>query len=158
MKILKSGNMLLKRKCIDVCFEVDDLPFILVAMKQVFSEYPRSQGLSANQLGILKRVAIMRNKGREFFIINPQIKATIGGHRMSVESCLSTDKYEDRHDYYKVKRPRWIVVSYYDENQKQHIRLISSSFTRAFCHEIDHMDGKLITDEGRFYHRCKIVS
>lgn len=149
---------MLRKRCLEVYFGVDDLESTLSVMKQVFTEYPKAQGLSANQIGVLKRIAIMRYKGKEFFVINPKIELTVGGYRTSVESCVSTDKSQSKYDYYKVKRPRWIIVTYYDENGKRYRKLINSKRTRVFCHEIDHMDGRLITDEGRLYYRCKIAS
>ena len=45
-----------------------------------------------------------------------------------------------------VKRPMKVTVKFQDRNGKWNIRSAQGFTARAFCHEIDHLDGHLYTE------------
>jgi peptide deformylase len=73
-------------------------------------------------------------------LINPVITA-MSGSQIGNEGCLSVpDRYEE------VERPMTVTVRAQDRNGNN-IEITAEGFkARAFCHEIDHLDGTLYID------------
>ena len=98
-------------------------------------------GLAAVQVGILRRVVIVEvEKGKIIELINPEIIAS-EGQQNEVEGCLSIP---DRWGI--TDRPMKVTVKALDREGKEFKVTGSGLAARAFCHEIDHLDGKLFTD------------
>lgn len=100
--------------------------------------------IAANQLGIDFRAFIFRlDTLTDVFIVNPNItKAT--GEATRTENCLSLPGIARL-----VTRPKKIVVHGYNEKWEPVKYTLHGLSARIVCHEIDHLDGKLITDIGR---------
>ncbi|MGB4704509.1 MAG: peptide deformylase [Candidatus Saccharicenans sp.] len=102
-------------------------------------------GLAAPQVNESLRlitVDLSVGKKREdlFIMINPEI-LEFEGEQVSEEGCLSVPGI-----YEKVVRPRKILVQGYDLDGRE-IRLEAEDLlARVFCHEIDHLEGKLFID------------
>ena len=128
----------------------DDVKEIEAVKDFLLSEHATAQGISAIQVGIAKRFAIIKLGKKPFVIINPVVESTVGV-QVSNESCLSTDKSSAARDYYKLKRPLRGVISYYDMNGIKYEIKANKHDIRVYCHEIDHMNGILITDSGKYY-------
>lgn len=128
----------------------NDIKEIETVKDFLLSEHNTAQGISAIQVGIAKRFAIIKLGKKPFVIINPVVESTIG-LQDSKESCLSTDKSSAARDYYKLKRPLRGVILYYDMNGIKHEIKANKHDIRVYCHEIDHMNGILITDKGKYY-------
>lgn len=128
----------------------DDIKEIEAVKDFLLTEYSTAQGISAIQVGIAKRFAIIKLGKKPFVIINPSVESIIGVQE-SKESCLSTDKSSVTRDYYKLKRPLRGIISYYDMNGVRHEINANKHDIRVYCHEIDHMNGILITDSGKYY-------
>lgn len=128
----------------------DDIKEIEAVKDFLLTEYSTAQGISAIQVGIAKRFAIIKLGKKPFVIINPSVESIIGAQE-SKESCLSTDKSSVTRDYYKLKRPLRGIISYYDMNGVKHEINANKHDIRVYCHEIDHMNGILITDSGKYY-------
>lgn len=99
-------------------------------------------GLAAPQIGILKRVVVIDvyDGEGERILINPEI-IDRRGEQFEVEGCLSLPGLSGR-----VKRPEWVKVRYQDLKGKWHESEGDDLLCRAFCHELDHLDGILFTD------------
>lgn len=103
-------------------------------------------GLSANQIGVKKRVFVAEvpsGEGRPKFyaIINPKIVKRFKEEIELEEGCLSVP---GRHGI--VERPERIVLEGYTIQGKK-IKIKAWGFlARVFQHEVDHLDGKLFTD------------
>lgn len=98
-------------------------------------------GLAAVQVGVLRRIAIVETEDGEIIeLINPQIIAK-AGHQEEAEGCLSIPG-----KWGITRRPRAVTVR--AMNRQGEIFEVSGKdlLARAFCHEIDHLDGKLFTD------------
>lgn len=98
-------------------------------------------GLAAPQIGILKRVVVIDLGGEEdeepIIIINPEITAQSGNEK-DYEGCLSYLGYEG-----EVFRPTNVTVTGINIKGKPVTYEAEGLLARAFCHEIDHLDGIL---------------
>jgi len=101
-------------------------------------------GLSAVQIGILKRAIIIKARpGRvTLFIANPVIVKE-RGTQLGVEGCVSLPDVQ-----LMVERPQLITVKGIDQRFIPVKYKLSWHEARIACHEIDHLDGVLITDKG----------
>lgn len=98
-------------------------------------------GLAAPQVGILLRVAVLDIGTGLIKLINPRI-AEMEGEQQEEEGCLSIPGFLG-----VVKRPFRVTVKAYDEHGKEFEMKGAGLLARAFCHEIDHLDGILIIDK-----------
>lgn len=98
-------------------------------------------GLAAVQVGILSRVVVIDDGTGLLKLINPVIvEAT--GEQQELEACLSIPGI-----YGRVKRPERVVVHALNEHG-QPVKLEGLGLlARAFCHEIDHLDGILFIEK-----------
>ena len=100
-------------------------------------------GLSAVQVGVLKRAFIILDENEEIIeFINPEIIESSGSCPILEEGCLSVPRY-----YGKVKRPNVVVVKAYDRNGNQFTKQFVGFSAKAVCHENDHLDGILFIDK-----------
>ena len=99
-------------------------------------------GLSAVQVGVLKRVFVIDagNGIKEF--VNPVINKCAGTNKIKQEGCLSVP---DKYGY--VERPEHVWVTYQDRFGASHEDKLSGYEAKAFCHENDHLDGILFIDK-----------
>lgn len=103
-------------------------------------------GLAAPQVGILRRVVVI-DVGDEnglIELINPEIIAQEGEQEGS-EGCLSAP---GRRGY--VKRPNKVTVRAQDRKGKFFEITGEGLLARAFCHELDHLDGVLYSDKEEY--------
>ena len=98
-------------------------------------------GLAAPQIGILKRVAIVRYEDKEFEVVNPTILET-EGTSVDDEGCLSV---KDQRGL--VNRPDYIKVEFFDRHGNKQTVQANGYFARVFFHEIDHLDGNVFIDK-----------
>ena len=98
-------------------------------------------GLASPQVGVLRRVVVIEcEPGNVLELINPVIVERKGSQH-ELEGCLSVpgrQGYTDRPMYVKVEalNRRGEMMTYEGEGL----------LARAFCHEIDHLDGILYID------------
>ena len=99
-------------------------------------------GLSAVQVGVLKRVVVIDiedGKGARVFI-NPKITQTKGEHEVE-EGCLSFPN-----QYAKVVRPKELTVEALDRDGKKFTLKAKDLLAQAIAHEVDHLEGVVFTD------------
>lgn len=96
-------------------------------------------GLAAVQVGMLKRVVVIDIGDGPIELVNPEITMREGEQRES-EGCLSLPG-----KYGVTVRPMKVQVKAQDRNGKWHVFTGEGLKARAFCHEIDHLDGILFT-------------
>ena len=98
-------------------------------------------GLAAVQVGVLRRVVVIEvEEGKPMVLINPKIVA-YAGEQEETEGCLSLPG-----KWGKTRRPRHVTVRALDLDGVEREYTGSDLLARAFCHEIDHLNGKLYTD------------
>ncbi len=112
-------------------------------------------GLAAPQIGVAKRIMVTDTSSGEkkdhlFTIVNPQIVQT-DGEQYEEEGCLSIPGFSAT-----VVRPKKVVLSGVDLNGKEVVIEGADLLARAFCHEMDHLDGKFFLDHLSFIKRDMI--
>jgi len=105
-------------------------------------------GLAAPQIGVLKRVFVMAEllAGGRFKVhvcINPEIRDRRGSMRLR-EGCLSFAEDE----YVEVERAAEVELVYADHTGRQRSRRFQGIMAVCAQHELDHLDGKLMSDHG----------
>ena len=97
-------------------------------------------GLAAPQVGILKRIVVIDVGEGPIVLINPEILET-SREQTGDEGCLSVPGMAGQ-----VTRPNYVKVKALDVNMEEQILEGEGLLARAFCHEIDHLDGKMYTE------------
>ena len=139
-EIVKIGDSILRQRSREIEAFDERLHALLDDMAQTLDK-ENGLGIAAVQVGILKRAAIIKSGGVTYEIINPVIIKTEGAVCDS-EGCLSVPN--ERGD---VERPKAVTVRAYDRYGKLKEHTAGGYTARAFCHEIDHMDGVLFIDK-----------
>lgn len=99
-------------------------------------------GLAAPQVGILKRIVVVDVTGEDpILLINPVIMET-SGEQTGNEGCLSVPGRTG-----VVTRPNYVKVKAYNENMEPFEIEGTELLARAFCHEIEHLDGHLYVEK-----------
>ncbi|NCD10044.1 MAG: peptide deformylase [Negativicutes bacterium] len=98
-------------------------------------------GLAAPQVGISKRVITIDIGSGLISLINPEIMEQ-KGDQTDIEGCLSIPGIVG-----EVIRPNWVRVRGLNEKGEQVELEGTGLLARAFCHEIDHLDGILFIDK-----------
>jgi peptide deformylase len=102
-------------------------------------------GLAAPQIGVPLRVIVIdlsvgEDKGQLITLVNPEFVEKEGEQRHE-EGCLSVPGYAG-----SPVRPARVTVRGLDLDGKEKIYDATELLARAFCHEIDHIDGLLFVD------------
>ena len=105
-------------------------------------------GLAAPQIGVNRRVAIVdltvgEDPSAVVVLVNPVVLST-SGEQKEEEGCLSVPDVAER-----VVRPARVVVRAGDAEGRVRELEGSGLLARAFCHEIDHLNGLLFVDRLR---------
>jgi peptide deformylase len=99
-------------------------------------------GLAAPQIGIGKRLAVIdvtvgKNPEAKIVLANPELTHAEGEQREE-EGCLSVPGFRGN-----VARPQYVTVQAQDATGKTFEMSSEGLLARAFCHEMDHLDGVL---------------
>lgn len=98
-------------------------------------------GLAAPQVGVLRRAIVVDIGDGLIELLNPEI-VEAEGEQTDTEGCLSVEDYVG-----DVTRPNYIKVKAQDRYGKD-VEIEAEGFlARAFCHEIDHLDGILFVEK-----------
>ena len=139
LKILKVGDPTLRK----VCRPVDAItPRILTLLDDMIDTMRAADGvgLAAPQVGVLRRIVVIETEEGLFELINPKIIA-YSGEQESEEGCLSVPGR-----WGVTKRPMHVTVRAMNRKGETVDITGSGLLAKAFCHEIDHLDGKLYID------------
>lgn len=124
------------------CHEVEDfsgLDILLKSMKELMYNL-RGEGLAAPQIGDSRRVVVANAGDGLYEFINPIITSS-RGYQVSFESCLSV-----LHRPALCLRSKEVTVAYQDRYSNHHERTYGGFEAVLMQHEIDHLDGRLMTD------------
>lgn len=97
-------------------------------------------GLAAPQVGILKRIVVIDVGEGPIVLINPEIIEQTGV-QTGEEGCLSLPGKAGI-----VTRPHYVKVRALNEDMEEMELEGEGLLARAFCHEIDHLDGKMYVE------------
>lgn len=98
-------------------------------------------GLAAVQVGILRRVVLVDVGDGLLELINPEITERSEEIQEETEGCLSIPG-----EFGITRRPKWVIVKAQNREGKWVLYKGEDLKARCFCHELDHLDGILYTD------------
>jgi peptide deformylase len=109
-------------------------------------------GLAAPQVGVGKRIMVTdpsagEKRNQLITIINPEI-AESEGEQLEDEGCLSIPGFSA-----VVLRPKKVILKGIDLNGKEITVEGKDLLARAFCHEMDHLNGVFFLDHLSFLKR-----
>lgn len=139
--IVKVPDPILNKKCRVVDKFDERLWTLLDDMKETVKS-ENGAGLAAPQVAVLKRVCVVDTEEDGYFeLVNPVITSQSGSQE-GAEGCLSVPK-----KYGTVVRPMKVSVSAQDRFGNEVKYKVKGFTARAFCHEIDHLDGIIYTSK-----------
>ena len=138
--IVKLGDPILNKKSRKIEKFDDKLASLIDDMLETMYA-SNGVGLAAVQVGILKRVVVIDIGEGPMELVNPEITMEEGEQQES-EGCLSLPG-----KYGITSRPKKVQVKAQDRNGKWQVFTGEDLKARAFCHEIDHLDGILFVDK-----------
>lgn len=140
LKIVKVGDPTLRKVCRPVDAVTPRINTLLDDMIETMREAD-GVGLAAPQVGVLRRVVVIETPDEGLIeLINPKIIA-YSGEQEGDEGCLSIPGR-----WGVTKRPMHVTVRAINREGKAFDITGSGLLAKAFCHEIDHLDGKLYID------------
>jgi peptide deformylase len=137
--IVKEGEDILNKKCRPVEKFDEKLFQLLEDMKETMYA-ANGVGLAAPQIGVLRRVCVIDIGDGPIEMINPVITKTSGVQESS-EGCLSSPGKCG-----VTRRPKKVTVEFLDRNGNKQTMKGEDLLAKAFCHEIDHLDGILFAN------------
>lgn len=151
LKIVTVPNDILKRKARPVTDFGESFQRLVDNMVETVREAP-GVGLAAPQINELQRLIIVEYGSEEdeeipaklYAMVNPEVTRTSKELVIGMEGCLSIPGLTG-----EVERPYSITVK--GQNRfGQNMKLKPKGWlARIFLHEIDHLNGKLFTDDDR---------
>ncbi len=144
LNIVKVGDDVLRKKCREVEEITPRIITLLDDMKQTLID-AGGVGLAAPQVGVLRRIFIIDKSVKDgehdiVEFINPKIVET-KGHQEEAEGCLSVPG-----QYGITSRPMVVTVEATDRHGNKFTYTGKELYARCLCHENDHLDGVLYTD------------
>lgn len=140
LQIRKYGDPVLRK----VCRPVEEINSRVLTLLDDMKETMRDAdgcGLAAPQVGILRRIVVIETEESGLIeLINPKIIAR-AGEQKEYEGCLSLPGKSGI-----TTRPMHVTVRATNRHGEQFDISGSGLLARAFCHELDHLDGKLYID------------
>jgi peptide deformylase len=150
-KILKLGAPELEKVCEPVtAFDAALERLVEDMFETMYSA--RGVGLAAPQIGVDQRLVVMdvsggSEDGRQIVLANPEIIAQEGVQREE-EGCLSIPDFTA-----VVERPAKVTVKAQGVDGRPFEMTGEGLLARAFCHEIDHINGILYLDHLSVFRR-----
>ena len=140
LNIVKEGDSVLRGKCRPVTEITPRIITLLDDMIETLHD-ANGAGLAAPQVGVRRRIALVEvEDGKLYELINPEIIER-KGQQEEIEGCLSLPG-----KWGVTRRPMEVTVRAMNRNGEEYTVSGKGLAARAFCHEIDHLDGILYTD------------
>jgi peptide deformylase len=142
--IVKYGHEMLHRPSQPVAAVDDEIRRLIDDMMETMYAAP-GIGLAAPQIAVPLRVIVIDLSVGEvpkqvIQLVNPEFVQRTGEQRHE-EGCLSVPGYGG-----SPVRPERVVVKGLDRDGQERLYEGTELLARAFCHEIDHIDGLLFVD------------
>lgn len=139
-EIRTMGDEVLTKACKEVKMMTPRMAILIEDMLDTMYE-AQGVGLAAPQVGVLRRIVVIDVGEGPIILINPEILET-SGEQTGDEGCLSVPGKAGC-----VTRPNYVKVKALNENMKEVVYEGEGLLARAFCHEIDHLDGHLYVEK-----------
>ena len=138
--IRQLGDEVLTKKCREVKEVTPRISQLIDDMLETMYD-ANGVGLAAPQVGILKRLAVIDIGDGPVVLINPRVLES-RGESFEDEGCLSLPGKAG-----KVRRPEYVKIEAWDETMTKYEMEAEDLLARAFCHEIDHLDGHMYVEK-----------
>ena len=138
-KIREIGDEVLTKQCKEVTKMSLRTKILIGDMLDTMYE-AMGVGLAAPQVGVLKRIVVIDVGEGPIILINPEILET-SGEQTGEEGCVSVPGKSG-----VVTRPDYVKVKALNEDMEEIELEGEGLLARAFCHEIDHLDGHMYVE------------
>ena len=138
--VVQIGDEILRKKSKKVREFDEKLWELLDDMRETMVKFD-GVGLAAVQVGVLRQVIILDVNNMKIELINPEIIDSFG-EQIDKEGCLSC-----KGQWGYVERPQEVTVKAQDRYGNEFVITGVDLLAKAFCHEIDHLDGILFVDK-----------
>jgi len=150
LKIKKYPDPILRKKSQEVKMITPEIKKLIENMIETM-EKNQGFGLSASQVGVLKRVIVAETERGPLDLINPKIIKNSKEKILDEEGCLSFPGL-----FLKIKRWKEVEIKAFN-NKGEKIQIKTEDLpARILQHEIDHLDGILFIDRIGFWQKWKI--
>ncbi len=154
LQIVKYGNPILTKRAEEIKNIDKYIEELAQNMVQTMYAAP-GIGLAAPQVNVSKRLitvdlSVGEDSQNLIILVNPEFTSQ-EGEVIYEEGCLSVPDISE-----KVVRPSHVVVKGTDLKGNEKIIEAEGLLARAFCHEIDHINGKLFIDHLSFLKKSLI--
>ncbi len=139
-QIRELGDDILRKRCKPVTSMSLRTKILINDMLDTMYE-ANGVGLAAPQVGVLKRLVIVDVGEGPIIMLNPEIIHT-EGEQTDHEGCLSVPGKMGT-----VTRPNIVTVRFQDPDMNWQEMTGTELLARAFCHELDHLDGIVYVDK-----------
>ena len=138
-KIRELGDEVLTKQCKEVTKMTLRTKVLIQDMLDTMYE-ALGVGLAAPQVGVLRRIVVIDVGEGPIILVNAEILET-SGEQTGEEGCRSVPGKSGQ-----VTRPDYVKVKALNEDMEEVELEGTGLLARAFCHEIDHLDGKMYVD------------
>ena len=148
-KLVKVPAPELRQRCeaVDMMTIIPHIPEITSTMLAVLDSCRKSGintiSISAPQIGFRYRCFMIDSPALLLIVFNPVITRRVGEFQ-SIEGCLSFR----RSDFYSVPRAKIVKFHYTGVDGMVHTLKVRDRYAAIVQHEIDHLDGILMDDNG----------
>lgn len=146
--VIIEPNSVLHKPCEEIKVVNNEVLEIAEGMIATLKSYKNGGvGLAAPQVGVLKRLILVRlprtigGYTEPIVFINPKITSFSNDMVIAEEGCLSIPD-----TFLKIARHKNVTVEYLDDKGNHHEEKLSDYAARIVQHEVDHINGILITD------------
>lgn len=144
--LIAADDPRLRTPCVDVQAADPDVAEELQHLHAALSQFRQAHGfgraIAAPQLGIMKRMVAVNLGTTPFEMLNPVIVSSSDETQIVWDDCLSLPDI-----VVKVQRHKTISVTYRDRHgDTHHWHSLPDDLAELVQHEVDHLDGILMTD------------
>ena len=139
-KIMTEDEAPLNKPCRLVTSFDERLHILIDDMRETLID-SEGVGLAAPQVGVLRRVVVVLDGDEILEMVNPEIILQ-EGEQDGLEGCLSFPDV-----WGLVKRPNHVIVRAQDRDGNTYEAEGWDLTARAFCHELDHLEGHVFTEK-----------
>eukprot|EP01122_Echinamoeba_exundans_P007217 TRINITY_DN2163_c0_g1_i2.p1 TRINITY_DN2163_c0_g1~~TRINITY_DN2163_c0_g1_i2.p1 ORF type:complete len:203 (+),score=26.66 TRINITY_DN2163_c0_g1_i2:224-832(+) len=143
--VKRFGDPVLRQKAAfveDVTTAKADCDLLGGQLEEFRKKHGFGRGMSAPQVGVSKRIIALNLGSGTFFVFNPEITDRSSETFTMWDDCMSLPSVMVR-----VKRHKSISLRYTDEKgDSVHWKKLDAAISELLQHEIDHLDGVLMTD------------
>ena len=138
--IRQMGDEVLEKKCREIKEITPRILELIEDMKETMYD-ANGVGLAAPQVGVLKRLVVIDIGEGPLVLINPRLMET-SGTQTGEEACLSLPGKSG-----VVTRPMHVKIEAWNEKMERMELEGEELLARAFCHEIEHLDGHMFVEK-----------